>query len=459
MAGAIYKQVHFAAAFPPSVMLLERTFSLSNFTYGLTYGRIAGLSMVFCGLFSFKYFLQRFKGLRAALERRNSEVSVLRRELTDARSDIREKEEALAAHLKEVEDGKRRLVEKDGSLREAQKNHQALATQLGHRDRELRRREEELQQHKHEHALTVQLLETRTLELKGAEAFLTKADILSGADVIALVNTLNSEIYQTAAMVAEAFEFKAKEEGAKEEDEDGMAEVYASATDMVGPQMVEMLKSSGHREDPTIVQIAFQAAMAAYSHWIVRTWNLEDPDNDIGVSKVYKGIRDAEEQAVSGRWRALTRKYLPNTAEHELSLLFVDAFVNILLVADAVMIHAELQKAIETRFAERVSIIVKGAQRLRKAIGEEVTSCDFEVLFVNYDTPFSPAQMDDAFVSGFEKGREEPEPVLCATELGLEKNERQPGKEGSWESIVLVRPKIALKSGIEDMVSSMGNTP
>ncbi|KAG6810507.1 hypothetical protein H0H92_011558 [Tricholoma furcatifolium] len=417
---------------------------------------VAGLSIVLLGLFSFAY-LQRRKVFKA-LERGNYDISALREALDIARTSIGDKEEALAALVKEVEAGRRQIEDGERKLQEALSNNDSLKSQLVDRDLELRRREEDFQRQAHDHALTVQLLELRTSELKGDETFLTKADTISGADVIGLITTLNSEICQTAAMVAETFEFKAKVEGAGRGGEavNGFAEIHASAVDMVGPRLVEMLSSSEHREDPTLVQIALQAAMVAYSNWIIKSWNLEDPECDMGISKVYKGIRDGEEQAVSGRWRALTRKYLPRTSCHELSLLFVDAFINILLVADVLLPHAQLQKAIETRFTERISIIVDSAQKLRKAIGEEITSFDFEIAFVNHDTVFSPDDMDDAFASEFEKGRQNIEPVLCTTELGLEKFERRTEK-GGWESTILVRPKIVLKSQIEAMTISTDN--
>ncbi|KNZ74357.1 hypothetical protein J132_07215 [Termitomyces sp. J132] len=399
--------------------------------------------MVFCGaiFISYRDLQQRFK-------RRRLEISELHRELDEARGEIRTKDELLTVLTREVNERNQRLEEKERSLNEARVNNQALSAQLG-------RRNQEMQQHKREHALTVELLDARTQELKGAEAFLTKADTLSGAEVIALVNTLNSEIYQTAAMVAEAFNYKARAEGVNSKGAGGLTEIYASVTDAVGTKMMEMLKSLDHREDPTIVQVAFQTAMAAISNWIVRSWNLEDTETDNGLNKVYKEMRETEEQAISGRWRALTRRYLPNVAEHELSYLFIDAIINILLVANAVQSHDELLKTVETRFAERIAIIVRSAQNLRKAIGEGVTSCDFEVIFIDHDTMFSPAQMDDEYAGDFEQEG----PVLCTVQLGLQKIERRSGKEAIWEGTILVRPKIALKSGIMEMVGSTDNSP
>jgi hypothetical protein len=142
-------------------------------------------------------------------------------------------------------------------------------------------------------------------------------------------------------------------------------------------------------------------------------------------------------------------------SDHEphLAMYFIDTFVNILLTAGVDKSRPVLQKEVETRFADRVAVIVKGAQRLRKAIGEEVTSCDFEILHTPQETPFDPAHMGDAFAGDYEKGRGSPEPVLCTTDLGLARIERIAGRVGEWDEAVLLRPKIVLKSGIDELLA------
>jgi hypothetical protein len=160
-----------------------------------------------------------------------------------------------------------------------------------------------------------------------------------------------------------------------------------------------------------------------------------------------------EEQAISGRWRAITRAHVQRMTDHEpdLANYFIDAFVNILLTGGVSETKSALHDNIATRFGDKIAIIVKGAQRLRKAIGEEVTSCDFEILHVLHDTVFRPSTMDDAFASGYEKGRQGPELVLCTTDLGLARVARKPGKVGDWDEAILLRPKIVLQSGIDEM--------
>jgi len=139
--------------------------------------------------------------------------------------------------------------------------------------------------------------------------------------------------------------------------------------------------------------------------------------------------------------------------EPDLAMYFIDAFVNILLTAGVSATQSTLHDNIASRFGDRVAIIVKGAQKLRKAIGEEVTSCDFEVLHVLQDAEFRPSTMDDAFAGDYEKGRDEPEPVLCTTDLGLARVAKKPGKAGEWDEAILLRPKIVLQSGIDGMMA------
>ncbi|KAG5636040.1 hypothetical protein H0H81_009313 [Sphagnurus paluster] len=423
----------------------------------LIYAAIAGLSVA--SLAGLVKFLRRLANARFASIPRDSELAELRKELDAVRRAAQEKADGLTVLEKELEGMRSRAKDDVAALEGARKHAEELEEQLDVRTREAREHKEELTRLNDRHTQTLQLLEARTLELRGAEAFLTKADALSGADVIGLLNTLNSEIYQTAAIIAEAFEFKTKaeREGKQriEEEEEIMDEVYVSAGEIVGERMLELLKSSEHGDDPTLIQIAFQASMAAYSNWICTSWDLDDPEDESGLHRVYMSIRESEEQAVSGRWRALTRTHIPNIKTHDLAMYFMDAFVNILLAADVATSRPKLQEAIESRFADRVDIIVRGAQKLRRAIGEEVTSCDFEVVYIAHDSPYTPAEMDDAFAAGFEKGREDaadPEPVLCTTELGLARIVKVPGKAGEWEETLLLRPKIALKSGIDEMM-------
>lgn len=139
-----------------------------------------------------------------------------------------------------------------------------------------------------------------------------------------------------------------------------------------------------------------------------------------------------EEQAVSGRWRALTRKHVQEMfeTEPELTAYFVDAFVNILLVSGCRSNSADLQNMIMGKYGDRLARVVQLAVRLNKAMGEGVTSCEMEAVYVTHDVAYDPEAMDDAFEneSMKEKGKGKEIAndllVLCTTELGLLRSER-----------------------------------
>ena len=140
-----------------------------------------------------------------------------------------------------------------------------------------------------------ELLDVCTAERKGAQAFLTKADQFSGADIIKLVEDLNREIMQAAASLAEDLVIAEKKVNGQEEgpESDEIKEVYERMEEIVGPRMAELLKASEHHEDPILIQIAFQMDMAAYTHWIMSSWCFESPEDEHMLSEIYVKVQEA----------------------------------------------------------------------------------------------------------------------------------------------------------------------
>jgi len=120
--------------------------------------------------------------LRRELDRYKREVSRLR----DAEEYLRGKCERREKRLAEL---RHEYVEVHGSLEEA------LETQT----RQTRATQERLKQ-------TEQLLDARTAELSGAQAFLSTADRLSEMEVLSIVRDLNENIYQLAVNLTEEWE-------------------------------------------------------------------------------------------------------------------------------------------------------------------------------------------------------------------------------------------------------------
>jgi hypothetical protein len=112
--------------------------------------------------------------------------------------------------------------------------------------------------------------------------------------------------------------------------------------------------------------------------------------------------------------------------------------------------RARLAAALESRFGEALKRIAQVALRLRKAIGEDITSGDIAAFCVQGGAVFDPAKMEDGHGDGPGHGGETSR-VLCATHLGLRRAERvSRGGERVVEERVILKPKVALQSLLDE---------
>jgi hypothetical protein len=254
----------------------------------------AGLS--FCGLFTCFSLHKRLRQVQiedGEKERRHlEELSFLRMSLSDSQVEMGAMKKSLTVHIEEIERLKKRLAETERGLDGMEKQNRTLADQNRNMGTQNKKLEGELKNTKAEQRDSIELLRIRTAELKGAQAFLTKADILSGAEVIKLVEALNGEIMQTAAVMAEAFTIEEKRVEAKNKESEEMGKVYARAGEIVGYRMAEMLRTSEHHEDPILVQMGLQTAMVGYTHWVISSWCFESPEDERMLSEVYAKVRE-----------------------------------------------------------------------------------------------------------------------------------------------------------------------
>lgn len=123
----------------------------------------------------------------------------------------------------------------------------------------------------------LKLLQNRTQELKGAQPFLTKTDSFSGADVIALVQSLNGEIFQLSAIMADSFPMVGDSPNVAEEQmlAPNNTEKY------LGARLKAALLSTTHLKDPTVLQLAFQCYLTWSSMHIIRSWTFHDSFREI----------------------------------------------------------------------------------------------------------------------------------------------------------------------------------
>ena len=177
-----------------------------------------------------------------------------------------EKKDLLASMKSEREDVLRGKREAEKQIRDLQSKNQKLEEELKILKGTLRGVQE-----KHLH--TVKLLEERTADLKGAQTFLTTVDRYAGAEIMKMVEALNAEIFQGAALISELLgdgtamikvDERRKDNKVTQNDRDYL-------TDVVGSELIEHLstKSEQVRVDPLPLQLAIQAILTTWCVFMV----------------------------------------------------------------------------------------------------------------------------------------------------------------------------------------------
>jgi hypothetical protein len=245
--------------------------------------------------------------LHEQLEITKRSMAELTQERDSAREEIREKSDALAAvqqerdtlsgRAGELNTKSRVLADQiavlNGQLGQEQGQRDSLKQQLERRETELQIVTNELAQTRIKYSDTTALLDIRTSELKGAQAFLTKADTVAGADVVRMVEGLDAEILQTAAFIADHFVFDEKQVMTEE-----VHEATGRLAERLGPRIVDLLGSTEHAKDPTLIQLACQAIIAGLSRSIILSWDFEDENYDQFLAHIYATVHEAGELAV-----------------------------------------------------------------------------------------------------------------------------------------------------------------
>lgn len=280
-------------------------------------------------------------------------------------------------------------------------------------------------------------------------------DGASEAEVISLLEALNTEIMEVAQAVVRAFANSSRPvpQPPSEELSEELKEAVIGATEILGLGTVELLQAPQHRGlsgDEDTVRMALKASMAAYVHWIISSWYFENPEDEHLLSEIYARVRETEDQTVSGRWRALTRVHLQRmlAEEPDLTIYMVDAFVNIILTAGWHNNAAALQEYLIETFGHMIGSVLEKAKKLNKVIGEEIVKCDLEALYIAPDVLFNEMTMEATGHEGDQVEGLSERRVLCTTKLGLVKAEKRSGKVGEWEEAVLLKPSVVLQSSM-----------
>ena len=131
-----------------------------------------------------------------------------------------------------------------------------------------------------------------------------------------------------------------------------------------------------------------------------------------------------------------------------------EVLANIFIAAGFKESLTALQLQIVTCFGERIHTVMECAQQLNKTMGEGVTSCDLEPLYIEPEVPFDGHMMDDS-LNTFDPLTPSDEKVLCTTDLGIGRAEKVSGTSGEWHEVTLLKPKVILLSRLLGLIDTV----
>ncbi|KAM5545533.1 hypothetical protein V8D89_000571 [Ganoderma adspersum] len=401
--------------------------------------------------------------LQAALEDKEHEVERLRKKIH------RDSQHVHSIKIK-LETTTRRLEKAEADRIASNQRAQQMETRLYDAERRTNKTiaqlTRELHQCQSELEVKAALLDTRSAELRDAQAYLTMLDDVTDAEVLQLVNGINSRIFQVAANIAGAFQPRYGEQ----KDVQVAAEAATRLGCFLDDGLLLALNAIHHADDTLIMQTALQAGMVSCTRWLCATWDFQTSDTSCLLQHIYQSIRRAEPQSIAGRWRALSRTYvktfLADAAHRERIAAdrLLDSITDVLLAGGISVPRQDLRMEIERGYVDRLREVIHASHEFQHITGECVISRDLLVVTANPEEPFDPSRMVDEW-AGPKRARrsDDPHPVVCTTQLGLVREERKTpegmGGEVGITEVVLLKPKVVLTSLLEELWNEQDRGP
>ena len=282
---------------------------------------------------------------------------------------------------------------------------------------------------------------------RSSEAYLSRVDSWSGAQVLQAVHDINSEILQFAASATEVSTFSTPSTRPTTAIQD--------TTARIGPYMTRILANRDHSQDPLLVQLALQGCVSLCIARALSSFCIGFPSkSDAVLAQIYSHIHFNEPQPTSAKWRSLTHQHIhaiyPTLTEYsvsELSDTILRWSADIFLVAgwqsfaSPTITNGPIATVLRNLYLDQIRRISRSVLRLAKVAREDTMSTSFEVvvadptqIFRDFSKSNSEIDLDldmddgtpnnsdrgalnmvDAFAEyGESKGR-----VLATMELGL----------------------------------------
>ncbi|KAL1752848.1 hypothetical protein FB107DRAFT_219082 [Schizophyllum commune] len=258
-----------------------------------------------------------------------------------------------------------------------------------------------------------QLLQARTEELAVLQGVLGPVDRLSERDIVRKVEELNEEVFQLSALMSDGLEYAAGENTER------ISQANKAVHDRRGLVVYNALKVGDDALRQAAVQVALQATACSWSGSVVRRWSL-----------------DANEKAVSARWKSVTRRSIREAEGVKDEGLRAGFHAMMQTIVDASGYRVGSSSASTSAIDEGIEAVLRLSIALRDDICA-VTSTELESWLPRPDEFYDDATM--------ETDDEQPETaaVACGISLGLFRTAERS------ETHTLLKPKVVLVSAFD----------
>ncbi|KAF9476861.1 hypothetical protein BDN70DRAFT_811569 [Pholiota conissans] len=342
--------------------------------------------------------------------------------------------------LRRAQEDNRRLIQNNRELDADRNRYKENATAISN---ELRNVQRELEDYR-------TLSEIRGKELVGAQVFLTKADQLSSSELSQKVNGLNEETFQAAAWLADSLHHVQSQWKSEEERQ----EAYKVTCMIVGEPAARLLVAHASEPEPNfyLVQLVMQIFFANFCSIKIERWYEGGSEVNNFLGTLYGEIRRNEEQAVSGRWRAITHAHIRSSPD-EWTRETTNKLSQIMEIASW---HVPADK--RSSFEQKLKPIFKAILDIRIALGEHFTSADIEIFCPAPGATFEPQNMEDALDDGRGKGKDTGTgagsfgAILGTAGLGLREVASRGTRSGSDEYRTVLAPKVIPQATLNEVL-------
>ena len=292
------------------------------------------------------------------------------------------------------------------------------------------------------HQETTELSKTRGMELKAAQTFLSKADLISPVDVIQMADTLNQEIFQLSAFISDSILSDATR---VQDGDDSMR------WDTTGALVNHVLVA---REQCELgEQFVFQQVLVKVAADTMSKWS-DVPEVNAFLEGVLGAMNVAEETSICGKWRALAHTYNPEIVDRNADESDILRAMKLgLLVATRNIGYLEnpfdaIEAEVRNNYKDKLCAVASKIITLRDAIHRSVTSESIRVVVFEPGHDFLPSSMTNEYEGDVDPV--EGDLVLATSAIGLVV-ERVAKVGDATATHWLLKPKVVLESLLKEL--------